>query len=43
MNLMIWVAVVILSMESLISGNGAALVAGLTLAVIGIVMEARRA
>ena len=43
MNLIIWITVIILAIESLIFANGAALVAGLTLAVIGIIMEARRA
>jgi hypothetical protein len=43
LNLIIWFAVFILALESLVFANGAALITGLVLAFIGIYMEARRA
>jgi hypothetical protein len=41
-NTAIWLAVVALSAEAVFFGNGTALVAGLTLSVIGIYLEWRK-
>lgn len=39
MTTILWLAVVMLSMEAVIFGNGTALMAGLIMAVIGIFLE----
>ena len=39
MHIILWLAVVMLSMESLIFGNGTALIAGLILAAVGMFLE----
>ena len=39
MHIILWLAVVMLSMESLIVGNGTALIAGLILAAVGMFLE----
>ena len=39
MTLAIWLAVVMLSMEALIFGNGTAMIAGLIVAAVGMFLE----
>lgn len=39
MNILLWLAVVMLSAEAVIFGNSTALIAGLIMAVIGIFLE----
>ena len=41
MTTILWLAVVMLSVEALIFGNGTALVVGLIMAVIGIFLETK--
>ena len=39
MHIILWLAVVMLSMESLIFGNGTALIAGLIISAVGMFLE----